>query len=177
MAESAGRFGIDPKRIAVGGDSAGGNLAAATALLARDGGSAQPCFQMLIYPVIDRRMQTESMKRFSDTPMWNSVLNAKMWKWYLEGAGSANIEYASPIEADSLVGLPEAYVETAEFDCLHDEGAAYAAALNSAGCLTRLNETSGTMHGFDIVSGSTIVRDSVYARVESLRQAFGIRRE
>ena len=170
--QNADVLGIDSARIAVGGDSAGGNLAAAVCLLARDRDMAIPCFQMLIYPVLDRRMQTASMGRFPHTPMWNARLNEKMWRWYLPASPETDIAYASPAEAATLAGLPDAYLETAEFDCLHDEGVAYARALQRAGCPVELNETSGTMHGFDAALNSSIVRACVRRRVSALRSAF-----
>lgn len=82
--ENAAQLGISPNRIAVGGDSAGGALSAGVCLLARDRGIPVPCFQMLIYPVMDERQNSASMKKYNDTPLWNSRLNAKMWKMYLK---------------------------------------------------------------------------------------------
>ncbi|MBQ2712474.1 MAG: alpha/beta hydrolase, partial [Clostridia bacterium] len=79
----ADMLGIDVNRIAVGGDSAGGCLAAAVSLMLRDRGDVLPLFQLLIYPVTDRRMQTESNKKYTDTPMWHSRLSVKMWQSYL----------------------------------------------------------------------------------------------
>lgn len=169
---NADALGVDPARIAVGGDSAGGCLAAALCLMARDKSVPLPCFQMLIYPVLDRRMQTASMQRFTDTPMWNARLNKKMWQWYLPTPPTMDIAYASPAEAATLAGLPDAYVETAEFDCLRDEGIAYAEALQRAGCAVERNDTSGTMHGFDGVLNSPTARACVERRVDALQRAF-----
>lgn len=170
--QNAAALGIHPHRIAVGGDSAGGCLAAALCLMARDKGVGLPCFQMLIYPVLDKRMQTASMRRFSDTPMWNARLNEKMWRWYLPDKSKSGAAYASPAEADTLAGLPDVYIETTEFDCLRDEGIAYAGALQSAGCAVEHNDTSGTMHGFDGVQNSAIVRACVRRRIDALQRAF-----
>lgn len=172
VVEEAATLHIDRKKIAVGGDSAGGNLAAAVTLMVRDRLNIRPCFQMLIYPVIDRRMQTESMKKYTDTPMWNSKLSKKMWAMYLPNSSIEQIAYASPIEAASLSNLPNAYIETAEFDSLHDEGINYAKALQKAGNRVDLYETKGTMHGFDIVWNSNIVRECVTRRIEALQAAF-----
>ena len=88
-------LGIREGTIAVGGDSAGGNLAAATALMARDRSILPPCAQLLVYPVIDHRMQSASMRRFTDTPMWNSLLSRKMWQFYLPSLPAEHPEYAS----------------------------------------------------------------------------------
>ena len=131
-----------------------------------------PLFQLLIYPVTDRRMQTESCKKFTDTPMWNSKLSEMMWHNYLQEDNPSNIAYASPMEADSFEGLPDAYVETAEFDCLHDEGIAYAEALRKAGAAVEINETKGTMHGFDIVRNAPTTQKAVAKRIEYIRSRF-----
>lgn len=170
--ENAKMLGIDPQRIALGGDSAGGNLVAAVCLMARDRGKMSPCFQMLIYPATDCRMQTESMRLYTDTPMWNARLNAKMWRWYLPEDAGKDITYASPAEAVSLTGLPNAYIETAEFDCLRDEGLEYAVALQAANVCVELNETRGTMHGFDTVLNSSVVRECMARRVNALKREF-----
>ena len=168
--ENADFLGIDKKRIAVGGDSAGGALAAAVCQMARDRGTDAPCFQMLIYPVTDRRMQTESQRIFTDTPMWNARLSKKMWRIYLQDASA--FPYASPMEASVFSDLPPAYVETAEFDCLRDEGADYAEALHTAGVATELNEIKGVMHGFDIARNAPITKSSIAGRIEYMQNFF-----
>ena len=170
--KNATKLDIDQNRIVVGGDSAGGNLAASVTLMAREKLNIQLCGQMLIYPAIDRRMETDSMKKFTDTPVWNSKLTKKIWKYYLPEIPSEHIEFASPIEADSLKDLPDAYIETAEFDCLHDEAVHYAAALKKAGVNVSLYHTHGTMHGFDIALNSKIVRRSIKNRVLYLKKFF-----
>ena len=171
--ENSDRLSIDNSKIAVGGDSAGGALAAAVCQMARDRGTDVPCFQLLIYPVTDRRMQTESCKKYTDTPMWNSKLSTKMWQGYVQDVNAPNIAYASPMEAESFEGLPTAYVETAEFDCLRDEGLAYAKALRAAGVEVKLNETQGTMHGFDIVEKAPTSKEAVKQRIKYMKKMFG----
>ena len=170
--ENADRLHMDTNKIAIGGDSAGGCLAAAVSLACRDKNAPLPCFQLLVYPVTDRRMNTESHRRFTDTPMWNSRLSVKMWDGYLPDKNIKDIAYASPLEAESFVGLPKTYVETAQFDCLHDEAVAYAQALQNAGCAISLYETEGTMHGFDIVQKSPIVQQAVAKRIQFMKNAF-----
>lgn len=171
--KNAETVGIDKYKIALAGDSAGGNLAAAVSLMARDNKIIIPCLQMMLYPVIDRRMNTSSMKKYTNTPMWNTHQNEKMWQWYLpDGEKTPHIEYASPIEAKSLKGLPNAYIEIAEYDCLHDEGIAYAAALKEHGNNVRLFETKGTLHGFDIAANSKVVNNCMNERIKYLKNAF-----
>ena len=167
--DHADMLNIDKKRIAVGGDSAGGALAAAVCQMARDRGTDLPYFQLLIYPVTDRRMQTESNKTYIDTPMWNSKLSRKMWPGYLPDPNTPVLAYASPMEAKSFADLPNAYIETAEFDCLRDEGVAYANALKEAGVSVTLHQTKGTMHGFDIVEKAPTTRMAVRARIQYMK--------
>ncbi|GAF13943.1 lipase [Bacillus sp. JCM 19045] len=131
---------IKKDRIAVGGDSAGAAIAAGVTLLARDRAEMEIAFQLLIYPVMDKKQQTASMQTYTDTPMWNSVLNKKMWKLYLKDTAS-DANYASPIDADSHHNLPSAYIEVAEFDCLRDEGIHYAEALRNEQIDVILNKT------------------------------------
>lgn len=170
--EHAESLGIDKSRIAVGGDSAGGALSAGVCLLARDRKIPRPCFQMLIYPVVDQRQTGNSMKEFVDTPLWNSELNLKMWRMYLKNGLSAKKEYASPAEAASLEGMPPSYIEVAEYDCLRDEGIAFAKALENSGVATELYQTQRTVHGFEIAENNEIIRESVTRRVEKLQTAF-----
>lgn len=157
----AEELGIDARRVAVGGDSAGGFLAAETALRAAAEGM-RPCFALLVYPVIGGG-KTASMRRFRDTPMWNARLNAKMWEYF--GGGR-------DVLSDGLSVFPAAYVETAEFDCLHDEGVRFARALEREGVEVTLNRTRGTMHGFDIARKSDAAKQALAARIAALRTAF-----
>lgn len=170
--ENSARLGIDAARIAVGGDSAGGALAAAVCHMARDRGTDMPLFQLLVYPVTDRRMENESSRRFTDTPMWNAKLSRLMWQGYVPEEEPPCLSYASPMESPSFASLPDAYLETAEFDCLRDEGLAYAAALREAGSSVVLNETRGTMHGFDTVESAPTTRAAVAARIGYMKALF-----
>ena len=170
--QNARVLGIDPERIAVGGDSAGGELSAAVALMARDRGEKQPVLQMLVYPVADRRMETESSRRFRDAPVWNTALSEKMWEYYLPELPKEHIEYASPNEAPDLTGLAPAYVEAAEFDSLRDEALSYADRLEQAGVPVQRHETRGTPHGFEFVTKAPISQAAIAHRAEVLRKAF-----
>ncbi len=170
--DRAPELGADRARFAVGGDSAGGALAAACALRARDEGNIRLCFQLLVYPVTDCRMETASMQRFTDTPMWNAPLNRRIWPLYLRDGDHNMPQYAAPMLSDRFDGLPPAYVEVEEFDCLHDEGAAYARALEAAGVAVQLEDVRGTFHGFDFFQNAPCARTMVQKRVQALHRAF-----
>ena len=172
--QHADELGIDDKRIAIGGDSAGGNLSVAVNLMALDRNSPTACFQLLIYPVTDARQKTESIKQFFDTPLWNSKQTEKMWKLYLKDGMEDNRAYASPMEADTLEHMPATYLEVAEFDCLRDEGIAFAEALLKSGVQVELNKTIGTVHGFEIAEKSELTQQIVANRIRALKNAFNI---
>lgn len=144
-------LGIDTTRIGIGGDSAGSTLAVGVCLMARE--RKHPMrfrFQMLPYPFLDARNSSDSCKRFTDTPMWNSSLSQRIAPMTNVDRSNSNYVWYSPVEAKSFENLPPAYIETAEFDCLHDDGILYDRLLRDAGIDVTLNETKGTMHGFDI---------------------------
>jgi acetyl esterase/lipase len=167
----AAELGIDPGRVGVGGSSAGGALAAAVALMARDKGGPALAVQILNYPVIDDRMQTVSMRTFDSTPMWTSGSTADMWQHYLgDPARRGDVSvYAAPGRATDLSGLPPAYVLTAELDPLRDEGIEYAGRLMEAGVPTELHTVAGACHGFDIIAaGSALGRRSIEEQVRAL---------
>ena len=168
---NAEKLAVDPTRVAVAGDSAGGQLATVVCLMAKDRGQIMPCGQMLIYPAAGD-VETESVKKYVDTPMCNSRDMEKYTKFYRPDPSVGKNVYASPIEAESLEGLPAAYVETAEFDCLRDGGILYAERMRQFGVSVELHNTEGTMHGFDIVLDSPIVRECVNRRTMFLRQIF-----
>ena len=170
--DNAPSLRIDRARLAVGGDSAGGALAAACAQRARNENGPGLCFQFLIYPVTDCRMGTASMQKYTDSPLWNAELNRKMWELYLQDGDCGTPEYAAPMLAHDFSGLPPAYVEVEEFDCLHDEGAAYAQTLKAAGVEVQLEDLPGTFHGFDFFTGKEISRAMVQKRLQTLQQAF-----
>lgn len=251
--DHAAALGLDRARIGVGGDSAGGALAVACALWARDEGGIPLACQLLAYPVLDARMQTTSMRRFVDAPLWNARLNRRMWEIYLrrndhsaiadadshtgrhaavgspssatssQAAGKCSSHavpeqasagpsfraspaeagerhsphassteanrplspyaspaeasrtpspYASPAEAASVAGLPTAYIEVEEFDCLHDEGVQYARRLQDAGVPVELVENPGTFHGFDFFWKSAPAQKAISRRASFLKQAF-----
>jgi acetyl esterase len=148
VAQHAPEFGIDPERIAVGGDSAGGNLAAVTAVLARDRGGPPLAFQLLIYPITNDDLNTSSYLEFAADYMLTREAMAWYWDQYEPRRSVRRIPYASPLRANDLGNLPPALVVTAEYDVLRDEGEAYARRLEEAGVPTRLIRYDGLIHGF-----------------------------
>ena len=171
--ENAAKLGIDSSRIGIGGDSAGSTLAVGVCMMARD--RKHPvkfAFQMLPYPFLDGRNNSESCKKFTDTPMWNSTLSERIAPMIKVDKSRPDYIYSSPVEAESFEGLPPAYIETAEFDCLHDDGIFYAEKLRSAGIEVVLNETKGTMHGFDIMQNATATKMALKERIEFMKKKF-----
>lgn len=171
--DNADKLGIDKQRIAVGGDSAGGALAASVCQMNRDRDGLPVCGQLLVYPVIDAECKTPSATEFTDTPIWTSASNTAMWRVYLRNYPSGEIPaYASPIHGSDLAGLPPAYVETAQFDPLRDEGIDYATRLQDAGVTVELNQTQGTVHGFDAMGNSPQGSAALTSRIHFLRRCF-----
>ena len=151
----------------MGGESAGGALAIYLCRDAETRGLPAPKFQMLIYPVADERMETESMKKYTDTPMWNAEHNAEMWRMYLEGKTCPE---ASPMEMELPKQLPLTYMEVAELDCLHDEGVAYARRLEEAGGTVELHEIKGVFHGYDVDPRTSVMQECLRNRSDALRR-------
>jgi len=168
----ADSLGIDANRIAVGGDSAGGALAAGVAQKSRDEKLVRLCAQLLIYPVLDNTCSTPSATEFIDVPVWNARSNQYMWDMYLSlYRDAATPAYAAPGHGQ-LQHLPMTYVETAEFDPLRDEGLSYISALQQQGIEVIINETKQTVHGYDAMEKSEISKRSMLARIAFLNQAF-----
>ncbi len=147
-AHNAAELDIDPHRIAVGGDSAGGNLAAAVALLARDESWPTIRFQLLIYPVTDARFDTPSYRDNAQGYLLTRQSMKWFWNHYVPNEDDRTLAYASPLRADYYGALPEALVQTAEYDPLRDEGEAYANAMLSAGVTVKHTRYTGLIHGF-----------------------------
>ncbi len=149
VVEHAAELGIDPTRTVVAGDSAGGNLAAVTAILCREGGVARPAAQLLLYPVIDPLFETDSYHRYG-TGYFNTRA-AMQWYWrqYLGSELVFDPPYlVAPARADSHADLPPAVIVTAGLDPLHSEGCDYARRLGNAGVPVVHRDFPGLFHGF-----------------------------
>lgn len=170
--DRAGELGVDVARVAVSGTSAGGTLAAALALRARDTGGPPICFQHLVSPALDDRLDTPSMHRFVDTPMWTRGAAATSWAWYLAGWTGEVPAFAAPARASDLTGLPPAYVSVAELDPLRDEGLAYAVRLLEAGVSVEVHSFPGTFHGSLLARNATISRRQTAETLAVWRRAF-----
>jgi len=148
IAEHADELGVDGSRLAVAGDSAGGNLAAVTSIVARDRGGPTIAFQLLFYPVIDGTMSFPSFKENGE----GYLLSADDMAWFYEQYVPDDVDrknpLLSPLYAPDLSNLPPALVITAEYDPLRDEGEAYADALQQAGVEARASRYDGMIHGF-----------------------------
>lgn len=153
-ATHATELGADPARLAVVGDSAGGNLAAVTCLLARERGAPHIAFQALIYPVIDH-YDPGQPSYFQNADGYSLTRDGMIWYWdhYLPNTNDADNPLASPLRAPDLRDLPPALVVTAEYDPLRDEGEAYAERLRAADVPVTLHRYDGTIHGIANLAG------------------------
>ncbi|HEX7776204.1 MAG TPA: alpha/beta hydrolase [Parvibaculum sp.] len=168
---NAAKIGVDPNRIAVAGDSAGGNLAAVVAQLARAQKGPRIAFQLLIYPVTDTNVDTGSYTAFAT----GHFLERDGMIWFFDhylGGADRNDPRIAPLKAASLAGLPRAYIVTAGFDPLRDEGRAYADALKAAGVAVEYVNYDGMIHGFFNLQGALDVsRAAVKAAAKALKDA------
>ncbi|HKS44570.1 MAG TPA: alpha/beta hydrolase [Amycolatopsis sp.] len=169
--DNAGDLGIDPARVGVGGESAGGGLAASVAQLARARGGPALRFQYLGIPELDDSLETVSMRTFVDTPLWNRPAAEISWKSYLTGETTLDGVPAAPARAEDLSGLPPAFVSTSEFDPLRDEGLAYAQRLLQAGVSVELHHYPGTFHGSVMVADAAVTRRMIRDAIEALRRS------
>lgn len=170
--DNAESLQIDKNKIAVGGDSAGGCLAAAVTHLTRDRKGPDICYAMLIYPVIDSSLSTQSMKKYTDVPGWNAKANRKMWSELKKSLSPSMLKYASPILDSDFTGLCNAYIEVEQFDCLHDEGVNYAEKLMKNGYKVELNDIKGTYHGYDQKTDKVFSKQILELRSRKLKDAF-----
>jgi acetyl esterase/lipase len=165
-------LGVDVERVAIVGSSAGGGLAAGLALLARDRQGPPICFQFLGIPELDDRLDTPSMQRFVDTPMWSRPSAQQSWRAYLGDLHGGDVPaYAAPARASDLAGLPPAYVSAMEFDPLRDEDILYALRLLQAGVCVELHTFPGTWHGSTAITGAAVSQRQMHEMTVVLRRA------
>jgi acetyl esterase/lipase len=172
-ASHAEELGIDPGRLIVGGGSAGGGLAAACALMARDRGGPPLAGQMLIYPMIDDRLATESTWELDGDGIWDGTSNENAWNMLLgDQRGTEGVSpYAAPARADDLSGLPPAYIELGSVETFRDEDLDYARRLWAAGGNAELHVWPGAYHGYDLIApGSSLTRSALAVRLNWLRR-------
>ena len=160
-AEHAAELGADPARVAVGGDSAGGNLAAVVALRARDGGGPRLAGQLLLYPTTDAAA-AGMPSLVENAEGYGLTVRDMAWfkDRYFDGPSDAGNPHASPLRAADLRRLPPALVQTAEYDPLRDEGEAYAARLREAGVPTAVSRRAGMFHGYLFFPGLVAAADA-----------------
>lgn len=162
-------------RIAIGGASAGGGLAAGLALRARDQSAVKPIFQLLVYPMLDDRTAAKPDPAATHRRLWSNPANAFGWRSYLAAEpGSDGVSpYAAPARATDLAGLAPAWIGVGTLDLFHDEDLAYCDALRAAGVPCDLDVVNGAFHGFDLVKRGTPVSQAfVQSQISALRAAF-----
>jgi acetyl esterase/lipase len=170
MARNAAELGFDPGRLAVYGGSAGGGLAIAMVLLARDRGFPAIRFQMPIYPMIDHTNETPSSQEITDIGIWDRAANIEAWDWYL-GGGKPD-QYAAPALAEDLSGLPPAFIDVGTCDMFRDEDIAFAMRLMQAGVPTELHVNPGAYHASEILAPQAALSRRIWERrFDALRRA------
>ncbi|MGE3148119.1 MAG: alpha/beta hydrolase [Pseudorhodoplanes sp.] len=172
--ENAQRLGFDPARIGIGGNSAGGTLAAATAILARDRGGPDFVFQLLIYPALDTNFDRPSWWRYRDGPLLTRDWMLWCWKNWQQSDEPVKDPIACPLQNPDLSRLPPTHMALAEIDVLHDEGVAYAHRLLDSGVAVRLQVCKRLPHGFTrAVFISDYVRNEFAIMAAAMKKGFG----
>ena len=151
--KNTAKLGGDPKRVAVGGESAGGNRAAVTCLMARETGRQMPVAQLLVYPITNYAFDTPSYKEHADAKPLNAAMMRWFFKHYLRSEADGADPHVSPLRASDLSGLPTATIITAEIDPLCSEGEAYAKRLADAGVRVNTKRYEGVTHEFFGLAG------------------------
>jgi acetyl esterase/lipase len=173
VVSQAQQLGIDPARIAIGGQSAGAGLAAALAQLAHDRQEVQPIFQLLSYPMLDDRTTQRTDLDDSNHVAWTQASNRYGWEAYLgqPGGAAALPAYAAPARREDLSGLPPAWIGVGTLDLFHDEDVAYAQRLQAAGVPCELVVVPGAFHGFDVFDAQLpIAQEFRNSQIAALRQ-------
>jgi acetyl esterase/lipase len=169
----ATEMGIDPDRIALYGESAGGGLALGTALLIRDRGGARPAFVAAIYPMIDESNSSASSHEVVDVGVWDRATNVEAWQWYL-GESDAD-QYAAPARAEDLSGLPPVFMDVGTVDLFRDETVTFAQRLWAAGVPCELHVYPGAYHGSEFFAADASLSQRIVAeRHAALRRALSM---
>jgi len=170
---NAARLGVDPARIAVSGESAGGGLAAALALLARDRGTPPIAFQRLTYPMLDDRTCVRETHPYVGEFVWTRESNCFGWRALLGRApgGDGISPYAAAARAEDLRGLPPAYISVGTLDLFLEEDLDYALRLTRAGVPTELHVYPGAFHGFELAPDTRLTRTAERDRLDALVRA------
>jgi triacylglycerol lipase len=174
MHSHASELKIDPDRLAIGGDSAGGGLAAALAQLARDRKQINPVFQLLVYPMLDDRTTIRADHQGTGKYVWTPGSNLFGWTSYLAQTpgGPTAPKYAVPARMEDLTGLPPAWVGTGTLDLFYEEDVAYARRLQASGVPCELHEVPGAYHAFEIFAvDAAISRDFIARQLSALKRA------
>jgi len=171
--DNAGALGVDPTRLAVAGESAGGGLAAALALLARDRGEIPLIHQHLTYPMIDDRTCTAEPHPYAGEFVWTASYNHFGWSSLLGGSpGRKDVSpYAAAARAENLAGLPSTYIAVGALDLFVEENIEYARRLVRAGVPTELHVYPGTFHGFENATEARVTKAAQHSSVTALRRA------
>ncbi len=174
LSANAADLGVDPERIAVYGGSAGGGLALAVTLMARDRRGPAIKHLMAIYPMIDDSNTTSSSQEVTDIGLWDRAGNIEAWQWYLGDAhGSDEVSpYAAPARAEDLRGLPPTFVDVGTLDLFRDEDIAFVARLNQAGVPTEFHLYPGAYHASEVFAPEAELSQRIWAtRISALQRA------
>lgn len=172
IGENPDLLGIDAGKIGVTGDSAGALFAEMLCNLYEKEDLKKPSLQMLVYPLTDCDTGRDSMMKNSDAPVWNLKGQERMMTYYFPGMNTEEIRKLMPMQQELPQCIPDTYIETAEYDILHDEGIIYGKKLEEAGARVEINETTGTFHGYDASLNSKIVKRNIDKRIAFLKKAY-----
>ncbi len=171
ISEHVGELGIDGNNLGVYGGSAGGNLAIAMAMMARDRGGPALRFIMAPYPMLDHRNETVSSHEITSLGVWDRSANIEAWRWYLDGMRAE--PYASPTLATDLGGLPPMFIDVGSEDVFRDESIDFAARLTAAGVLVEQHVYPGAYHGSEVMAPQAALSKQIVAtRLAALRRLF-----
>ncbi len=167
--ENALTFNINPHRIGIGGDSAGGNLAAGLSLFLKDQSLELPMYQLLLYPALDKSMDSFSRRKYTSTPMLNSKMLTFITRYYYKNGVFDLEKYTFPCVHEFVSNQEPTYIEILEYDPLHDDGLCYARLLEKSGNKVLLRDILHAVHGYDAMRKAKVVKDSLQARIDFIK--------